>query len=634
MSLNWNIEVFIALVGFIFFLTFSIIFFRLFYSKRNKTFLSLFLTFLIFAAFHFFETTAYLFLNYELKRMSAMMYSLGFFFLIFSVDLVSKERLSYYKIIVASFIIGCTVVLALIPENIKFYYHSTLGYPTLGVAGFLQIINTLALFLLGFQLVFWFFRTWQRSPAELKRKSLYLFVTNVIFYGCMLVIFSLGLHLIFPVGYIVAIGSISIVTFFVSREPKLLYVLSFTGHRLTVITNESGIPLFNLSWEVKSSKLKDEQRLLEKWLPLLQQLNQRVGKSLIVEEIKLENEILLFRNGDYITAVLLSEKSTPTLRESLEKFTKSFEKKYIMLLKTGMTESNYYNKATDLIEEFFPLGIHSVVPTDSSLDSYLEKLVKERTFELEQINSQSLEADHLKSLFLASMSHELRTPLNSIIGFSELLLLDHSEDLSNTPKQYINTIYDASYYLLNLINGILDLSKIEAGKFDISIKPFNFNKILFQVTKSLKPKLSEKNLELEYEIGVDINLSSDEDRLKQILFNIIGNAIKFTNEGGKIIINTRLLNEKLYIHVIDNGIGISRDNIRLLFTPFQQINQPEFIKTTGTGLGLYLTKKLVDLLGGSIYVESEEGKGSDFYFTISTHLENSGIQFIKSNNGL
>jgi len=620
MTLNWNIEVFIASLGFIFFLTFSIIFFRLFYLKRNKTFLSLFLTFLIFTAFHFFETTAYLFLNFELKRMSAMMYSLGFFFLIFSVDIVSKERLSYYKIIVASFIIGCTVVLALIPENIRLYIHSTLGYPTLGVSGFLQIINILALFLLGFQLVFWFFRTWQRSPVELKRKAHYLFITNVIFYCCILVIFSLGLHLIFPIGYIVAIGSISIVTFFIAREPKLLHVLSFTGQRLTVIANKSGIPLFNLSWDIKSSKLKDDQRLLAKWLPLLQQLSQRLGESLIVERIKLENQNLLFRSGDHITAVLLSEKSTPALQESLEKFTKSFEEKYHMLLKTGMTDSNYYNGATDLIEEFFPLGIQSATYTDSSLDSYLEELVKERTLELEQISSKVLKEDHLKSLFLASMSHELRTPLNSIIGFSELLLLDYSEDLGDTQKQYISTIYDESYYLLNLINGILDLSKIEAGKMEISIKHFSFNKVLFSITNSLKPKLSEKNLEIEYEIDLDINLSSDEDCLKQILFNLIGNAIKFTNEGGKILIKTKLFNEKLNVHVIDTGIGISRDNIQRLFTPFQQVDQPKAIKTTGTGLGLYLTKRLVNLLGGSISVESEEGKGSDFYFTISIKI--------------
>lgn len=618
--LNWNIEVFIALLGFIFFLTFSIIFFRLFYLKRNKTFLSLFLTFLIFAAFHFFETTAYLFLNFELKRMSAMMYSLGFFFLIFSVDIVSKERLSYYKIIIASFIIGCTVVLALIPENIRLYIHSTLGYPTLGVSGFLQIINILALFLLGFQLVFWFFRTWQRSPIELKKKAHYLFITNVIFYCCILVIFSLGLHLIFPIGYIVAIGSISIVTFFIAREPKLLHILSFTGHRITVITNESGIPLFNLSWDTKSSKLKDEQRLLASWLPLLQQLSQRIGESLTVEKIKLENENLLFRSGEYVTAVLLSETSTPALRESLEQFTKSFEKKYEMLLKTGMTDSNYYNKATDLIEESFPLGIHSTTYSDSSLDSYLEELVKERTLELEQISNKVLEEDHLKSIFLASMSHELRTPLNSIIGFSELLLLDHSENLSDTQKQFISTVYEESYYLLHLINGILDLSKIEAGKFELSINQFSFNKVLLNVTRSLKPKLSEKKLELDFELDLDIKLSTDEDRLKQILFNLIGNAIKFTNEGGKILITTKLFNEKLNVHVIDTGIGISRDNIQLLFSPFQQVDQPKSIKTSGTGLGLYLTKKLVNLLGGNISVESEEGKGSDFYFTISKKI--------------
>ena len=621
MTLNWNFEVFIALLGFIFFLTYSVIFLRLGYSKKNKAFLSLFLTFSILTAYHFFETTAYLFLSFELKRMGTMMSSLGLFFLIFNVDIVSKERLSYYKIIGASFIIGCTVVLALIPENVKFYIQPTFGYPTLGMSGFLQIINFLALFLLGFQLVYWFFRTWQKSPFELRRKAHYLFITIVIFYCCLLVILLLGLYLIFPMGYIVAIGSISIVTFFIAREPKLLHILSFTGHRITVITNVSGIPLFNFSWDIKSSKLKDEQRLLAKWLPLLQQLSQRVGKSLIVEEIKLENEILLFRSGEYITAVLLSEKSTPALRESLEKFTKSFEEKYNKLLITGMTDSNYYNKATELIEKLFPLGIHSASHTDSSLESYLEELVKERTLELEQISTKALETYNLKSLFLASMSHELRTPLTSIIGFSEFLSLDQSKNLNDTQKQYISTIYDQSHYLLNLINGILDLSKIEAGKFEISINHFSFNKVLFNVTKSLNPKLSAKNLKLEYEIDLDINLSSDEDRLKQILFNLIGNAIKFTNDGGRILIRTKLINEKLNIHIIDNGIGISRDNVQHLFTPFQQVDQLKSIKTQGTGLGLYLTKKLVNLLGGTISVDSEEGKGSDFYFTILTHLD-------------
>jgi len=623
MTLNWNIEVFIAFLGFIFFLTFSIIFLRLGYKRKNKIFLSFFLTFSIFTAFHFFETIAYLFLNFELKRISAMMYSLGLFFLIFNIDLVSKERFSYYKIIFASFIIGCTVVLALIPENVRYYIHPIFGYPTLGVSGFLQIINNLTLFLLGFQLVFWFFRTWRRSPFELRRKAYYLFITNVIFYFCILVIFSLGLYLIFPVGYIIAIGSISIVTFFIAREPKLLHILSFTGHRITVITNESGIPLFNLIWDTKSSKLKDEQNLLANWLPLLQQLSQKLGKSLVIEEIKLEDEIILFRNGEYISAVLLSEKSTPALRESLEKFTKSFEDKYYMLLKTGMIDTNYYNEATDLIEEYFPLGIYSTTYTDSSLDSYLEEIVKERTIELEQISSEVLKADHLKSIFLASMSHELRTPLNSIIGFSELLILDYSENLSDTQKQYISTVYDESNYLLNLINGILDISKIEAGKFELSINHFSFSNVLLNLINSLKPKLSEKKLGLEYESDLDIKLFSDEDRLKQILFNLIGNAIKFTNERGKILIKTKLVNEGLNIHIIDNGIGISKDNIQRLFTPFQQFNQSQLMKPAGTGLGLYLTKKLVELLGGNISVKSEEGKGSDFFFTILTHLDNS-----------
>ncbi len=621
MNLNWNIEVLFAFLGFIFFLVFTILFLRLAILKKNKTFLSLFITFLVFTVFHLLETTAYIFLSFELKRISAIMYSIGLFSLILNVDFVSKKKFNYYKSVVASFIIGCTIILALVPENIEFYYNVYFGYPTLGVAGALQIINILSLFLLGFQLVYWFYQTWRKAPLELKNDAFKLFIVNLIFYCLILILFSFGLWLIFPIGYLIAAGSISIVSIFIYHEPKLLYILSFNVQRITVITNDSGIPLFNLSWDMSTKSSKDEQNLLAKWLPLLQQLSRKIGKSLIVEEIKLENNIILFKHGEFITVVLLSEISTPALRESLDKFVKAFEERYRTLLQTGMTDHLYYNETIDLINEFFPIGTLSAITSDHSLDSYLEDLVKLRTIELEQLNLEIKEADHLKSLFLASMSHELRTPLNSIIGFSEILILDYSEKLDETQKQYLGIISDEGNYLLNLINGILDISKIESGKFEISPTYFNFNKILKNVIDSLSPKLLEKKLALDFKISADINIYSDEDRVKQILFNLIGNAIKFTPNGGTIVIRAKTHNEKLEIHIIDNGIGISEKHKPRLFKPFQQIDMATSKKYHGTGLGLYLTKNLVNLLGGDISVETELGKGSDFNFTLLSNIK-------------
>ncbi len=623
MNLNWNIEVLFAFLGFIFFFVFTILFLRLAILKKNKTFLSLFITFLIFATFHLLETTAYIFLSFELKRISAMMYSIGLFSLILNVDFVSKNKFNYYKSIAASFIIGCTIILALVPENIELYYNAYFGYPTLGVAGPLKIINILSLFLLGFQLVYWFYQTWRKSPLELKKDAFKLFIVNLIFYGCILILFSFGLWLVFPIGYLIAAGSISIVSIFIYHEPKLLYILSFNVQRITVITNHSGIPLFNLSWDMSTKSSKDEQNLLAKWLPLLQQLSRKIGKSLIVEEIKLEKNIILFKLGEFVTAVLLSEISTPALRESLDKFVKAFEERYRTLLKTGMTDHIYYNETIDFINEFFPIGTLSAITSDHSLDSYLEDLVKLRTLELEQLNLKITEADHSKSLFLASMSHELRTPLNSIIGFSEILTLDYSDKLDETQKQYLGIIFDESNYLLNLINGILDISKIESGKFEISPTYFKFNKILKNVIESLSPKILEKKLKLEYEITAEINIYSDEDRVKQILFNLIGNAVKFTPNRGTIMIRTKIYNEQLEIHIIDNGIGVSDKNKQRLFKPFQQIDMNTSKKYQGTGLGLYLTKNLVNLLGGDISVDTELGKGSDFNFTISSNIKKS-----------
>ncbi len=621
-ALNWNIEVLITFIAFIFFSIFCLILFWYTYTRKTKLYLLTLVAFSWFAAYHLFETTAYLFLSFEMKRLSMMGGSIGLFALILNVDYITKERISYYKVIIASIIIGSTIVLIFIPGNIQLYIHEYGGYPTLGMKGPLQIINILALFALCFQLTSWFFKAWRRAPPELVRDAFYLFLTSLIFYICCIFLFLLGLWLIFPMGYLLTTVSISITAYFIYRQPKLLYILSFEGRRITVITNQTGIPLFDFSWQLRGTSKLAEQKGFVKWMPVLQQLSQKISTSGQVEELRLENSTILFKHANYITTVLLSSRQSPILREALENFTRAFESQYEKLLRVGMNDVDNFREATKLIKEIFPLGTTSTTEPIETLESYLEELVKLRTVELEQINIRLEETEKLKSLFLASMSHELRTPLVSIMGFTELMMLGYSGDTTEEQQQQLNSVFNSAKHLLNLINGVLDISKIEAGKFELHPAEFNFNDLLSEVLEALTPKSSEKSLELLTDLNANSKMISDEGRMKQVLFNLIGNAIKFTPKGGKISIKTRIANNKhLKVHIIDNGIGISEEGINKLFRPFQQVDSSIEKSMKGTGLGLYLSKKLVNLLGGEISVQSELGKGSDFNFILPLQIE-------------
>jgi len=621
-ALNWNIEVVITFIAFIFFLIFCLILLWYTYSRKTKLYLMTLIAFSWFAAYHLFETTAYLFLSFEMKRLSMMGGSIGLFALILNVDLITKERISYYKIIIASIIIGSTIVLVFIPGNIELYIHEYGGYPTLGMKGPLQILNILTVFALCFQLTTWFFKTWRRAPPELVKDAFYLFLTSVILYICCIFLFLLGLWLLFPLGYLLTTASVIIATYFIYRQPKLLYILSFEGRRITVITNQAGIPLFDLSWQLRGTSKMAEQKGFFKWMPVLQQLSQKISKSGQVEELRLENSTILFKHAKYITTVLLSSRQSPILREALENFTRAFESQYEKLLRVGLNDSFNFREATKLINEIFPLGTTSTTEPIETLDSYLEELVKRRTVELEQINIRLEEAEKLKSLFLASISHELRTPLVSILGITEFMMLGHSGDITEDQQQQLNSVYSNAKHLSNLIDGVLDISKIEAGKFELYPTEFNFNHLLNEVLLALTPKTSQKSLELSTDLNVNIKMISDEGRMKQVLFNLISNAIKFTPEGGKISIKAKIVNnEHLKVHIIDNGIGISEEGIKKLFRPFQQVDTSLEKSMKGTGLGLYLSKKLVNLLGGEISVQSELGKGSNFNFILPIQVE-------------
>jgi GAF domain-containing protein/anti-sigma regulatory factor (Ser/Thr protein kinase) len=232
--------------------------------------------------------------------------------------------------------------------------------------------------------------------------------------------------------------------------------------------------------------------------------------------------------------------------------------------------------------------------------------------------SQQLEAaSRHKSEFLANMSHELRTPLNAVIGFSEVLLQRMFGELNAKQDEYLKDIYASGQHLLSLINDILDLSKIEAGRMELVPGPFHLPSALDNAVTLVRERAARHGITLQVDVDPGLgDLVGDERKVKQVLLNLLSNAVKFTPEGGRISLKAARRDGTVEIAVTDTGIGIAPEDQAAIFEEFRQVGSDETRKQEGTGLGLTLAKKFVELHGGRIWVESAPGRGSTFTFTL------------------
>ncbi len=225
-------------------------------------------------------------------------------------------------------------------------------------------------------------------------------------------------------------------------------------------------------------------------------------------------------------------------------------------------------------------------------------------------------ATEAKSRFLARMSHELRTPLNAITGFSDLLADETAGELNQKQRRFVDHIQKGAGHLLELISDILDLSKIEAGRVELRFEDIRVAEALGEVLAVIAPLATAKQLEITSAVKPDELVHADPIRFKQILYNILGNAVKFTAEKGKVHIESSAQNGSTCVSVSDTGVGIPSEDHETIFHEFHQVGVTTNGLKEGTGLGLAITRRLVERQGGRIWVESEPGKGSRFSFTL------------------
>ncbi len=227
------------------------------------------------------------------------------------------------------------------------------------------------------------------------------------------------------------------------------------------------------------------------------------------------------------------------------------------------------------------------------------------------------QVEQMKDEFVSTVSHELRTPLASIIGFTEMLLSGQPGELTPTQREFLDISYQSSQRLLHLVEDLLAVSRIEAGRLQLSFEPLRMERLAASIVEAIKPLAEDKEIALSVESPAQLpSIEGDRNRLEQVINNLLSNAIKFTPEGGRVAITLAREDDHIKVGVADTGVGIPPDEISLLFQKFSRASSAAERAVEGTGLGLYISKAIVERHGGRIWAESALGKGSTFWFTL------------------
>jgi PAS domain S-box-containing protein len=444
-----------------------------------------------------------------------------------------------------------------------------------------------------------------------------------------------GLSVIAYLFYaIITIGVVYIVVLMFSVERSLLSRMFLLNKNLKTITIDG-----SLSSRVKiegDDELTELADNINYMLESLEENDKRVQQIELENKMKFEKVFLnticgvLIIDADThiiietnpVAANLIGLKAEEIVGNICHKFLCPAEKGKCPITDLGFvadqSERMIFNKNGKTI----PI-LKSVVPVRISGKNYLIEsfidLTKIKNAEEELIQAKIIaeSANHAKSDFLANMSHELRTPLNSIIGFSDIIIDGITGEINSQQLKYLSYISASGHHLLSLINNILDLSKIEAGKFDLYLENISIAILFAEVKELILPLASKKSITVNFLTDSTITeVCADRIRLKQILFNLLSNAIKFTPKDGKVDVFAELVSDRIKVSVKDTGIGISEENKKELFHPFAQLNSETNSRYEGTGLGLSLVKKFVELHNGQIWFESELGKGTTFIFEL------------------